>query len=537
VRLTEQRRPSQDLWWRSGVLYQIYPRSWVDADGDGIGDLRGIISRLDYLQWLGIDGVWLNPVTVSPDADWGYDVSDYKGVQPVLGTLADVDELVAEAASRGIRIVFDIVPNHTSDRHPWFLDARSSRTSRHRDWYVWADPKPDGSPPNNWLSVFGGSAWTLDEHTGQYYLHNFLPEQPDLNWWNDEVRVAFDDVLRFWFERGIAGFRIDVAHAIVKDRELRDNLPLGDDAPSELRRFGQQRTYSMNRPEVHDVLRRWRALCETFEPPRILIGETYVLDLAQMAAFYGSGEDELHLAFNFPFIHSAFESAALREVVAATEAVIPPAGWPAWTLSNHDIVRFPTRWCGGDPRKIRSALTALLALRGTPVLYYGDELGMEQVAVPPEDARDRDPGGIRDESRSRDGARTPMPWSAERGASFTSPGATPWLPLGDDRSSNVEAQRRDPGSVLSLCRDLIALRRGVSDLHRGDYRSLPAAGGVWAWERGESVVVAVNLSDEEGRLDGVRGVIRIGSERSRDGERVRGRLELGPWEAAIVARV
>ena len=341
MRLTEPRAAAP--WWREGVLYQIYPRSFADTNGDGVGDLRGVIERLDYLEWLGIDGIWLNPVTVSPDADFGYDVADYEDVQPLLGTLADVGDLVAEAGGRGIRILFDIVPNHTSDRHPWFVDSRSSRDSRYREWYVWADPKPDGSPPNNWISVFGGPAWTLDEQTGQHYLHNFLAEQPDLNWWNEEVREAFDRILRFWFDRGIAGFRIDVAHAIVKDRELRDNLPLGEDDPPELARFEQARTFNMNRPEVHDVHRRWRALCETYDPPRILLGETYVLNLEAMAAYYGSGDDELNLAFNFPFVHAPFRARSLRAVVEATETVLPPTAWPVWTGSNHDIVRFPTR--------------------------------------------------------------------------------------------------------------------------------------------------------------------------------------------------
>ena len=526
--------PPDPPWWRDGVLYQIYPRSWADSNGDGVGDLQGIISRLDYLEWLGIDGIWLNPITVSPDADWGYDVADYTGVQPVLGDLEDVEALVAEAASRGMRILFDIVPNHSSDRHPWFLDSRSSRSSRHRDWYVWADPKPGGAPPNNWLSVFGGPAWTYDERTEQYYLHNFLPAQPDLNWWNEEVREAFDDILRFWFARGIAGFRIDVAHAIVKDRELRDNLPLGDDDPPEVRRFGQRRVYSMNRPEVHDVLRRWRSLCDGFDPPRILIGETYVLDLAEMAAYYGSGDDELHMAFNFPFVHAALRARELREVVEATEAVIPPAGWPVWTLSNHDVVRVPTRWCGDDAAKVRCALVALLTLRGTPLLYYGDELGMPETDVPQEYLRD--PVGKRGwpEERGRDGARTPMQWAAEPGAGFTAPEAPPWLPFGDYAACNVAGQRNDPASVLNLCRDLIALRRSSPDLRRGAYASLSAPEGVWAWRRGRDVVVALNLSDEEARIDGVRGAVQVATDRARDGERVEDRLELHPWEGVVV---
>jgi alpha-glucosidase len=253
-------------WWRSAVIYQIYPRSFADTDGDGVGDLRGIVERLDHLAWLGVDAVWLNPCFPSPNADWGYDVGDYTAIDPELGDGDVLDALVAEAGARGIRVVLDLVPNHTSDRHPWFLDARSSRTARHRDWYVWADSGPDGSPPNNWLSVFGGPAWTFDEATGQWYLHNFLREQPDLNWWNEEVREAFDAILRHWFDRGIAGFRIDVAHAIVKDEALRDNLPVTEDDHPRARRLGQRQVYNMHRPEVHGVFRRWRALADGYDP-------------------------------------------------------------------------------------------------------------------------------------------------------------------------------------------------------------------------------------------------------------------------------
>ena len=297
-------------WWRNGVLYQIYPRSFADSDGDGVGDLRGVIDRLDHLEWLGVDGIWLNPTMPSPNADWGYDVADYRAVHPELGTLADLDEMIAEAGKRGIRVLLDLVPNHTSDRHAWFQDALTGRDARYRDYYVWADPKPDGSPPNNWQSTFGGPAWTLDERSGQYYLHNFLPAQPDLNWWSEAVREEFDDILRFWFERGVAGFRIDVCHAIVKDRELRDDPPAGPDDHPKIQEWGWRHVYSMNRPEVHDVLRRWRSVAD---PDRILVGETYVLELAQLFPFYGAGEDELHMAFNFLFVHADLDAAQLRD--------------------------------------------------------------------------------------------------------------------------------------------------------------------------------------------------------------------------------
>ena len=441
-------------------------------------------------------------------------MADYYGVHPELGTTADLEELVAEAADRGLRILLDLVPNHTSDRHRWFLEARSSRSSPRRDWYVWADPRPDGSPPTNWKAAFGGRAWTYDERTGQYYLHNFLPEQPDLNWWNPEVRAEFDRVLRYWFDRGIAGFRIDVAHKVVKDLELAD-VPEGsaDEGPP------------AHVPEVHAVLRRWRTLADGYERGRILVGETWVLDVAEMASFYGAGEDELHLAFNFPFILARFDADELSLVVEATEEALPAAAWPAWTLSNHDVVRFATRWGEGDDRKVRCALLALLTLRGTPVLYYGDELGMRETPVT--DGEVRDVAG-------RDGCRTPMQWTGEDAAGFTTPKARPWLPLGDFRSRNVAGQREDPSSTLRLARDLLSLRREAAELRDAPYLVLDGSEGVWAWRRGESVVVALNLADREARLDGVEGVIRVATDRGRDGERAAGSLRLAPWEGVVV---
>ena len=347
---------------------------------------KGSSTHLDHLAWLGVDAIWLNPIHPSPNADWGYDVADYLDVHPDFGDLATLDRLIARAAEHDIRVVLDLVPNHTSDRHPWFVDARSSRTAEHRDWYVWADARPDGSPPNNWVSVFGGAAWTWDETTQQYYLHNFLAEQPDLNWWNEEVRSAFDDILRFWFDRGIAGFRIDVAHGIVKDVDLRDN-PLaveGDDALT--RSLGQRQEFNMNRPEVHDVIRRWRAIADRYDQEPILVGETWVADLTRLMRFYGDGTDELHLALNVPFVFAELGD-EMRVIVEREEAVIPAEAWPTWTGSNHDAARFPTRWCDGDDRKIRAALVMLLTLRGTPILYYGDELGMSDVAVPQRSAQ------------------------------------------------------------------------------------------------------------------------------------------------------
>ena len=478
-------------WWQGGVLYQVYPRSFADSNGDGIGDLPGLVDRLDYLEWLGIDGIWLSPTFPSPNRDWGYDVADYTAVHPDFGTLADLDELVAKAGRRGIRVLLDLVPNHTSDRHPWFSDE-------HRDWYVWADE------PTNWHSVFGGSAWEWDERERRYYLHSFLREMPDLNWQVPAVREEFERILRFWFDRGIAGFRIDVVHRTVKDLRLRDAV----------RRGRVARFPPTDVEGTHELIRSWRTLADSYDPQRLLLGETYVLDVAEMATFYGARADELHLAFNFPFVFASLSAVALRRVVELTEAALPRTAWPVWTLSNHDAVRFPTRWCDGDERKIRCALLILLALRGTPVLYYGDELGAEQGPVPEPPLDPARP--------PRDGCRGPMPWDE-------GPPAIDWLPHGD-LSRNVAAQREDSGSILHLCRDLIALRR---ELATAPYESLLSPPGTWVWRRG-AFTVAVNLSARAVHLPEIAGSVRISTGRSRDGEDVAGRLRLEPWTGVVV---
>ena len=517
-------------WWASGVLYQIYTRSFADSNGDGVGDLPGIIDHLDHLESLGIDGVWLSPVTCSPNA--GYDVSDFTSVEPDLGTLHDVDRLIAEAGRRGIRVLMDLVPNHTSDQHPWFSDSRSSRTAERRDWYVWADPKPDGSPPNNWVSSFGGPAWTHDPGTGQSYLHNHLSEQPDLNWWNEEVRAAFDEIMRFWYDRGVAGFRIDVCNVIIKDALLRDNPAATEDDDFEAQLFGQRSVYNTNRPEVHDVIARWRALADTYTEPKVLLGETPV-PVEELAAYYGGGSDELHLAFNFPFISAPFEPDALMAVVAQTEEALPPGAWPVWTGSNHDMFRFATRWADGDPRKVRAALVMVLSLRGTPILYQGDEIGLPDTTLAHQDMKD--PLGVRyyPYYEGRDAARTPMHWNDAPGAGFTGPGVRPWLPFGDVHACNVESQRSDPASVLTLVRALIALRRREPDLHAGSYEVRRAPRGVWAWNRGERHFVVINMGDGPVVVPGIDGTLCLGNDGSRAGEPVRGELSLGPWEGVI----
>jgi alpha-glucosidase len=524
-----------DRWWQAGVFYQIYPRSYADSNGDGAGDLPGIIAKLDYLAQLGIAGIWLSPVTVSPDRDWGYDVADYCDIDPDFGTLADLDTLVGEAKRRGIAILLDLVPNHTSDQHPWFVDARSGPGAEHRDWYVWADPKPDGSPPNNWVSIFGGSAWEFDQASGQYFLHNFEAEQPDLNWWSGEVRGAFDDIARFWWDRGVSGFRIDVCNMMIKDAQLRDNPPASEDDPLDQQFTGFRSVYNTDRPEAHDILQHWRAVAETYDTPPLLIGETNVEQLPTLMQFYGNGRNELHGGFNFVFINAPLSAEAMRPVVEETESLLPEGAWPIWTGSNHDVSRLATRWAGGDPAKVRCALLILLTLRGTPFLYQGDEIGLTDGPIEQSDLHDR--VGIRfwPYYKGRDAERTPMPWSNTPGGGFTEAGVTPWLPLGDLAACNVADQEADPDSVLAFTRRAIAGRSGSDDLALGSYRSLPSPEGTWCFARGDHTVVAVNLSDAAQSIAVRAGTVTQSTDRSREGAVVEGTLPLAPWTGVVVS--
>ncbi|MFY9586263.1 MAG: alpha-amylase family glycosyl hydrolase [Actinomycetota bacterium] len=524
--------PQSSIWWRDGVLYHVYLRSFADADGDGVGDIPGLIGKLEHLAWLGVDGVWVSPVMPSPNDDWGYDIADYTAVDPQYGTQEDVDRLIAEADARGMRVLFDLVPNHSSTAHPWFAESRSSLSSPKRDWYVWADPKPDGSPPNNWVGNFFGPSWTLDEATGQYYLSSFLPTQADLNWWNPAVRQAFDDVLRYWFDRGVAGFRIDVVHKLIKDPGLPDNPPAGKADSVIEQAWGQRELYNANQPETHDIIRRWRGVAHSYDEPPILVGETYVLDIPLMASYYGAG-DELDLAFNIPFLWASLDAGGMRSVIEATEDALPAGAWPVWNGGSHDISRMATRWAGNDERKIRCALMLLVLLRGTPLLYYGDEIGMPDGDVPLDRALDplgrRIPGVV---TAGRDPARTPMQWEGGDGAGFTRAGVEPWLPLGDAAACNVADQMADEGSVLNLARDLIALRREASpSAARTEWIEAPP--GVLAWQRGHTRI-AINLSDEGSVIEGAAGRVRIGTRRERDGEIVAGSLRLAAWEGVVI---
>jgi alpha-glucosidase len=527
--------PDRTLWWRGATIYQVYVRSFRDSNNDGVGDLVGLCEGLDYLKWLGVDALWLSPTMPSPNTDWGYDVADYYGVHPDFGTLADMDRLVEDSRQRGIAIMLDLVPNHTSDAHPWFVDALTGPGAAHRDYYVWAAPKPDGSPPNNWLCATGAPAWSFDDRSGQYYLHNFLPTQPDLNWWDPGVHEEFEKVLHYWFDRGIAGFRIDVAHGLYKDALLRDNPPaLPTDHPA-IQRGKLQPVYSSHQPEVHLVYQRWRQIADSYQPQRALLGETWEFDYERFAAFYGGERPELHLAFNFGFVEAGLNPRELAAIVEATLAALPPGATPVWTASNHDVGRFPTRWCGDDERATKAALTILATLPGTLVLYYGDELGMADVYIPPELRLDEMTMDQPD-NLGRDRCRTPMPWSAEKNGGFTTDDARPWLPLGEHGTTNVHSEQADPSSVLNFWHQL-ALLRGAGRI--GVARPLERLAlddHVWAYRLGDVATVA-NLSGTP-----APAVIGTGSDWSvllstrpgREGSEVPGGLSLEPWEAVVL---
>jgi alpha-glucosidase len=477
-------------WWRSAVVYQIYPRSFADSDGDGVGDLPGIGSRLDHLVDLGVDAFWLSPFYRSPMADFGYDISDHTDVDPSFGTLADADALIAGAHARGLRVIVDWVPNHTSDRHAWFLASRSSRDDPQRSWYVWRDPSRGGGPPNNWMSAFGRlnptPAWKLDPHTGQYWLHSFLAEQPDLNWDEPAVAEAMHRVLRFWLDRGVDGFRIDVAHRLGKDPELADNEP-------DLR-------HDENWPSGHPRLRAIRGVLDDYDGDRMAVGEVYLLDQRVLAEYLAPG-NELNLVHNFVFLNLPWSARTFRATVDEFELLVGPGAWPAWCLGNHDHPRIASRY---GPGAARVAAMLLLTLRGTPFLYQGDELGMTDVEVPPQRVVDVD---------GRDPERAPMPWEppskAGPGAGFTT--GEPWLPITPDAELiAASVQSGDPHSMLSLHRALLALRRATPALLTGGYRSLDAGADVFAYVRGDAIAVALNFAAEPRKVGAAgQGILRL----------------------------
>lgn len=485
-------------WWKSGVIYQIYPRSFQDSDGDGVGDLAGIEARLDHIVALGVDAIWLSPIFPSPMADFGYDVADYCAIDPMFGNLDTFDRLLSAVHAQGLKLILDFVPNHSSDQHPWFVASRSSRTDPKRDWYIWRDAAPDGGPPNNWVSDFGGSAWEWDEATGQYYLHAFLKEQPDLNWRNPELRAAMLDVLRFWLDRGVDGFRIDVLWHIVKAEGLPDN-PLNPDwTPTRTERDRVLQLYSTDQPEAHAIAAEMRRLADSYGD-RALVGEIF-LPNDRHARWYGTPErPEVHLPFNFQLIENDWDAARLASVIAAYEGSLPIFGWPNWVIGSHDAPRIAARI---GEAQARVAAMLLLTLRGTPTLYQGDEIGIGKVDIPPE--RIRDPQHLRQPTLDigRDRSRTPMPWDASANAGFTT--GNPWLPINADWPiRNVAAQAGDPGSMLTLYRRLLALRRSTPALSLGSYVAVDADRDVLAYERthdGDRLLIVLNLSSQPRRL-------------------------------------
>jgi len=519
-------------WWQSAVLYQVYPRSFQDTNGDGVGDLRGIVERLPHLAELGVDALWLSPIFASPMADFGYDISDYTAIDPLFGSLRDFDTLLTAAHARGIKVLLDLVPNHTSDRHPWFVESRVSRQSAKRDWYIWRDGAPGGGPPNNWLSEFGGSAWQFDAATGQYYYHAFLAAQPDLNWRNAQVREAMHEVMRFWLRRGVDGFRVDVIWHLIKDDAFRDNPPNPDfrDGDPSYRRLNP--LYSTDRPEVHDVVRGLRGVIDEF-PDRVLIGEIY-LPVERLVAYYGRELSGTHLPFNFSLLETVWQPRAIAQVVDRYEAALPQGAWPNWVLGNHDRPRLVTR-VGAEQARVAAVL--LMTLRGTPTLYYGDEIGMHQVAMAPEQVRD--PWEKNVPGLGRDGCRTPMQWDAQRFAGFSA--VEPWLPLPDDYLNvNVASERADPKSLYNLYRRLVALRRACAALTQGAYRPVAVSGDLLAFERaadGRRVLIALNFAALPVILalpgDASGGTVLVSSE-GRDGENLSGSFALQGHEGAVI---
>lgn len=521
-------------WWKSAVIYQIYPRSFQDTNGDGVGDLPGITGRLDYLQWLGIDAVWISPIYPSPMQDFGYDVSNYQDVDAVFGALEDFDELVNEAHRRGIKVILDFVPNHTSREHPWFIESRSSRDNPKRDWYIWRDAKPDGSPPNNWRGLTSmrkeGSAWRWDERTGQYYLASFSPTQPDLNWRNPEVRKEMLDALRFWLKRGVDGFRIDMIDFLSKDEDFRDEPPTPGDIEIE---YFPKSIRHLNQPETLEYIREMRRVIHAYHE-RVMIGEvTYFLPIEKLADYHGEG-DLLDLPFNFRLILLPFEAREVREFVGEYDTALTSRdAWPNYTLSNHDVPRTSRH---GEAAS-RVAAMMLLTLRGTPFVYYGEEIGMANVEIPPDHMRD--PWPMFGTDKSRDSVRTPMQWSTGPQAGFSR--VEPWLPVAPDyQKVNVAARQEAPASILNLYRRLLSLRKATPALHSGAYEPLPSSENCFVYARrqdGQTALVALNFSGEEKTVnlpDGENGwSIHLSTHLDRDGK-VSSEVLLRPHEGLVL---
>jgi alpha-glucosidase len=529
---------SEAAWWQKGVIYQIYPLSFQDSNGDGKGDLLGLEQRLDYLKDLEVDAVWLSPIYPSPMKDFGYDVSDYTDVDPTFGTLADFDRIVREIHARDMKILLDFVPNHTSDEHPWFLESRSSRRNRKRDWYIWKDPSPEGGPPNNWLSNFGGPAWTFDDHTQQYYYHAFLKHQPDLNWRNPELREAMYANMRFWLDRGVDGFRVDVIWHIIKDDQFRDNPDNPDYLPSQSPHDRLIAAYNSDRPEVHDIISEMRSVLNGY-PDRMMVGEIY-LPIPRLVAYYGAGNSGVHLPFNFHLMDVPWCAHNLRAVIRDYLGSLPTNGWPNWVLGNHDKPRLASRI--GDVGA-RMAAVLLLTLKGTPTLYYGDEIGMHTAPLRTEDIQDPLEKNVPGLGLGRDGARTPMQWDSSDFAGFSS--ADTWLPVNpQSKIVNVQKERDDPGSLLNLYRKLLHLRRREPALSIGDFEELKTpSDDLLMYSRRldefDSFIVILNFSEAKSSVhvpDGEwHGLVEISTHpHHKPGEKITGDLLLEPHEALVL---
>jgi alpha-glucosidase len=526
--------PEPAKWWQRGVIYQVYPRSFQDSNGDGIGDLNGIAARLDHLVELGVDAIWISPIFLSPMADFGYDVADYCAVDPIFGTLADFDRLLAAAHAKGLRIILDFVPNHTSDQHPWFVESRSSRTNAKRDWYVWRAPRGNGGPPTNWLSEFGGPAWTLDAATGDYYYHAYLKEQPDLNWRNPAVRAAMLDVLRFWFRRGVDGFRVDAIHQLIEDDQLRDNPPDPNWRPgmSPARRL--LRAYTMDQPEVHEAIAAMRQIADSFGD-KVMIGEAY-LPIDRLMAYYGVDLTGFQLPFNFHLMSTPWTPTAVAALIQAYERALPKRGWPNWVLGNHDRSRVASR-LGCEQARVAAML--LLTLRGTPTIYQGEEIGMTDVAISPEQVVDPWEKNVPGLGLGRDPVRTPLPWDESPKGGFTS--GEPWLPLGAQHDRvNVASEGRDPQSMLSLYRALLALRRREEALASGEWQPVAAGEQVLLYGRrrgSRALAVALNMTAEatEAAVGGPATVL-LSTHLDRTGRESSTKLRLRPHEGLILER-
>lgn len=516
------------LWWQREVIYQIYPRSFKDSNGDGIGDLQGIIEKLDYLKELGIGAIWISPFFPSPMADFGYDVSDYCGIHPIFGDMNDFDQLLKEVHDKGLKLILDFVPNHTSEEHDWFKESRSSRNNPKRDWYIWKDPGPDGGPPNNWVSEFGGKAWQYDEITKQYYYHTFLKEQPDLNWRNPEVQEAMFDAMRFWLDKGVDGYRVDVMWHMIKDDRFRNNPenPAYKEHMSPYRQLIP--AYSSDQPEVHDIVEKMRDVTNEYEE-RVLIGEIY-LPIDRLVTYYGHENSGAHLPFNFQLIVLPWEADKINAAISEYEASLPEGGWPNWVLGNHDKSRILSR-VGKNQARVAAML--LLTLRGTPTMYYGDEIGMEDVKIPPDEVKDPHEKNVPGKGLGRDPERTPMQWDSSAKAGFTT--GEPWLPISEAAPSvNVEMEKQREESIYSLYKKLLQKRKEEPALHVGAYVPLKASGNLIAFRREKNekhFLIILNLGHDVELYapeEDWRGKVIIATHREWEEKELSGKIEILP---------